>query len=164
MNESKYNYSKTAEVLKEVADTTQTISRIELMKLMAGDVIEDKKELMRFSSAINNLKNRTLSKLNIELTPVQDPVNKNKVTHYKVCYVTENKPEWRESKSVKKTREERPSDLALSALQKNNQKLFLDLESMKEKYAELEQQYAALQAREANYKSIIESYHALAMA
>lgn len=163
MIESKYNYSKTAEVLKEVADTTQTISRVELMKLMAGDVIEDKKELMRFSSAINNLKNRTLVKLNIELTPVQDPVNKNKVNHYTVRYITEKKPEWRESKAVKKT-EERPSDLALSALQKNNQKLFLDLESMKEKYAELEQQYAALQAREANYKSIIESYHALAMA
>lgn len=158
MLEVKYDYDKALEELKEIANTTQSITREDLMILMAGEVAEDKESATRFSAALNNFKNRKAKKANLEIIPVRDEVNKSKVVSYIVRYAKAEK-----TKGAKKEEFIERPDLVLSSLQKNNQKLFLELEEMKEKYVALEQRCAELQSRESSYKSIIASYHALAM-
>lgn len=158
MLEVKYDYDKALEELKGIANTTQSITREDLMVLMAGGVAEDKESATRFSSALNNFKNRKAKKANLEIIPVKDEVNKSKVVSYIVRYAKAEK-----TKGAKKEEFIERPDLVLSSLQKNNQKLFLELEEMKEKYVALEQRCAELQSRESSYKSIIASYHALAM-
>ena len=80
MIKSKYNYDETANLLKTIADTTQEISRKDLMISLTGRVIEDKRESTQFSAALNNLKTRRLKKLNIDIIP--NSTDRTKITKY----------------------------------------------------------------------------------
>ena len=142
MVEVKYDYEKAAEALKEIANTTQKISRHDLMLILAGKIAENNKESTNFSAALNNLKNRRLRALNIEVVAINKPSDPGGLV-YSVKY--------KESKST-------VTDTgAMQALQKDNQKMFVENENLSQEVARLRVDLEVMKAREIEYKKIITS-------
>lgn len=155
MVESKYNYDEALQLLQEASETKKEIPRDELVKVLIGKPAESKKEFARFSSALSNLKARKLKKLNIELVPVHDVLNKNKITAYSAVK--------KESKTSKVYEYKNENFDCMGALQKSNQKLFLEKENLAEEVNRLRVDLEVMKAREIEYKKIINSFYSLAM-
>lgn len=163
MIHKKYDYDKTIKFLKEVANTTGKTTREDLMIAMTGSVLKSKEELNCFTSALSNLKVRKLLKHNIDL-------QRDEKGDYIIKNISQNLNEANEIKEddkltynpvkvVAKT----TKDTTLEALEKDNQKLFLEKEKLKEQYEILESQYKMLLSKEKEYKNIIQSFYALAI-
>lgn len=148
MVEIKYNYEETAEALKKIADTTQKISRHDLMLLLAGKIAENNKESTNFSAALNNLKNRRLKAMGIEVATINKPSDPGGLV-YSIKY-TEKKP------IVE-------ANASMQALQKDNQRMFVENESLTNEVAKLRVDLEIMKAREIEYKKIITSFYSLAM-
>lgn len=153
----KYDYSKAIEIIMQAAKTNQDVTKEDLMIAITGEVIKGYKETSKFATLLNGFRKRQLKRLNIDLVPVHvNDCKHSKTTHYKVVTLKEEIKQEDNTKSFE-------TDMILSSLQKSNQKLFLQLEDLKAKHEALEKRCMELCMREANYKSIIESYHALTM-
>ena len=148
MFEVKYDYEKAVEALKEIANTTQKISRNDLMLILAGKIAENNKESTKFSAALNNLKNRRLRALNIEVETINKPSDPGGLV-YSVKY--------KENKSTV------TDTSAMQALQKDNQKMFVENENLSQEVARLRVDLEVMKAREIEYKKIITSFYSLAM-
>jgi len=149
---TKYNYDGTVDLLKKVADTTQIITRAELMQILCGHIVTDRAEVTRFLSAVHTLRTGRLKKagIGIEAITVGKKQAKGEVADYKVYYLQAT------TKPVK-------VDNNIHALEKDNQRLFLELEELKKNYDILEREYRETVRREASYKALVQTYHALAM-
>lgn len=153
MIDSKYNYNGTLQLLQKALESKREIPKDELVKTLIGKTTEDKKELAKFASALGNLKARRLRKLNIELVPIYDTTAKNKIVAYSVVS--------KERKVVYERKNE--SFDGMNALQKSNQKLFVEKENLAEEVNRLRVDIEIMKAREIEYKKIINSFYSLAM-
>ncbi len=153
--ESKFNYEKGFEFLKEIADTTGTTTREDIMIAMFGSVV-DKNNAQPFSAALNNLKTKRLRKYGIDLI-------REKNGTYTVKYISQdsNESEDVQQNTYKPVKTGVVKNSVLEALEKDNQKLYLEREQLKLKYQELENQYTLSLSKEKEYKNIIESLYKL---
>lgn len=158
----KYNYDAALELLEKAHALGETVP-YEQMQLTLGleRPISDKDAASTNNSILYELRNRLKEKSGLTFKSNAGGANS---TPDKQFY-TISKVGEKSSKVAKKTKEEHDDrDVAMSSLQKSNQKLFLELEEMKEKYAAMEQRCRELQCREQNLKTLIKSYHELTMA
>lgn len=151
MIESKYNYEKAVEHLIEVANTTKRISRHDLMLVLYGKIAENNTESTNFSAALNNLKTRRLRAANIEIMPITKPSDPGGIV-YSVKYI--------EKKDNKNTVAE---NTTMQALQKDNQKMFIENENLTKEVDTLRRELEFMKAKESEYKNIISSFYSLAM-
>lgn len=166
MEKAKYKYKQTVEYLKECIDNgTYRVTREQLMLALVGYHITDKQQLKDFTSALSNFKTRHLVHEGIILT------RRGSNDCYTIEYTSqsqENKQELIEEKTVA-VENNNANIAALKALEKDNQKLFLEKDDLLiekeglEKECEfLRQQCEKLLAREEEYKKIIQSLCSLA--
>lgn len=166
MEKTKYKYKQAVEYLKKcIDDGTYRVTRKQLMLALVGYHITDEQELKDFTSALSNLKTRHLVREGIILT------RRGSNDCYTIEYTSqsqENKQELIEEKTVA-VENNNANIAALKALEKDNQKLFLEKDDLLiekeglEKECEfLRQQCEKLLAREEEYKKIIQSLCSLA--
>lgn len=143
----KYNSKATIALLEKIADTTQIITRAELVNVLT-DGKGMKSDLGGF---LYQFKKRALAPLGIKLETIQTSkrMAKGEYCDYRV---------YRTSASVVAQ-----SNTAMQALEKDNQKLFLQLEELQKAYDVLKEEYDETVRREAKYKTLVETYHSLAM-
>lgn len=153
MSEPIYNYNKTLETLQEIADTSKTITRDELMFLMMNRLADDKKEVMRFHQAIVVLREKA-EKIGITLGRSSGGNYSVTAGVLKAVGVVQAKP----------VTKKETSNASMSALEANNQKLFLENENLSNEILLLHRELETMKAREAEYKKIITSFYSLAMA
>ena len=151
--ESKFNYDKGFEFLKEIADTTGTTTREDIMIAMFGSIV-DKENAQPFSAALNHLKVKRLRKHGIDLIRGKDET-------YTVKYLCQDLNNLNNIENEYEQKTVLVKSPILEALEKDNQKLYLEKEQLKLKCQELENQYTVLLTKEKEYKNIIESLHKL---
>lgn len=147
----KYNYDGTIDLLKRVADTTHVITRTELIQsLTNGNSTDCPKTAL--ASALKNLRSTKLDKLGIIIECPHGERRKGRNADYRVYHKPSDKTEARvESKNM------------LSALERDNQRLFVELEELKAQYALLQEELEAHKEREKKHLILIETYHALVL-
>ncbi len=141
-----YNSKATIALLEKIADTTQVITRAELI-----NVLTDGKGMKAdLSGFLYQFKKRALTPLGIKLETLKPdkPLKKGEHCAYRV---------YRALAPVV------VDNTATHALERDNQKLFLELEELKKQYDILEREYRETARREASYKALVQTYHTLTM-
>lgn len=158
----KYNYDAALELLEKAYNLGETVPYEQLQLTLGLErPIGDREAGSTNNSILYELRNRLKEKTGLTFKSNAGGANS---TEDKQFYTISKA----DAKTIKTAKKSKPADddreMAMSALQKSNQKLFLELEEMKEKYGVLEQRCRELQCREQNLKTLIKSYHELTMA
>ena len=158
----KYNYDAALELLEKAYGIGETVPYEQLQLALGLErPIGDKEAASTNNSILYELRNKLKEKTGLTFKSNAGGANS---TEEKQFY-TISKADAKTTKVAKKSKPvDNDKETAMSALQKSNQKLFLELEEMKEKYATMEQRCRELQCREQNLKTLIKSYHELTMA
>lgn len=145
----KYNYEGTIDLLKRVADTTHVITRTELVQCLSNGEFEiDKSSL---ATALKKLRVSQLDKLGIVLECPHGNRRKGQFVDYNVYY--------KKTEKVTVAKE----DGTVTALKKDNERLYAQLEELKAEYYALQEELEAYAEREKKHLILIEAYHSLAL-
>lgn len=160
MSDGIYKYNKTLELLREVANTTKIVSKKDLMMSMMNHVAKDKVEEVRFTTALSTLKQKA-EKAGIALKLERSGNKKeNRLCTYHVYFLSESSEQLN---VVPKTEPKKDLSDSMNALQKNNQKLFIENENLSNEVMLLQKELEIMKAKESEYKNVIASFYALAM-
>ena len=157
MHKSKYNYEKAIDVIRERFNIDKKISYAELESILGLEGPIGGKN-SKINSVIQHLKEK-LARYGLEIKSANLNVGHGLTTGnkwYNICPLVE-KP--------KTTIKVEPGDIsnAMQALEKDNQKLFIQNEELQKKCDELRQTCERFAEKEVEYKKIIASFYSLAM-
>lgn len=152
-----YDYDNTIKSLQKIANTSETITKSNLMEMMMHRVAENKNEEMRFGQALVVLR-RKLSEINLKLSLFAASSKDNETTYAVVSASKVKEKSVSEETTVDSMRS------TMHSLQMNNQRLFNENEKLIQELHVLQERINALESKEDHYKNVIESFYALAMA
>ena len=157
MHKSKYNYEKAIDVIRERFKNDKKISYAELESILGLESPIGGKN-SKINSVIQHLKEK-LARYGLELRSANLNVGPGLTTGnkwYNIC-PSVDKP--------KTTIKVEPGNIsnAMQALEKDNQKLFIQNEELKKRCDGLHQTCERLAQKEVEYKKIIASFYSLAM-
>ena len=157
MHKSKYNYEKAIDVIRERFNIDKKISYAELESILGLESPIGGKN-SKINSVIQHLKEK-LARYGLELRSANLNVGPGLTTGnkwYNICPLVEK------SKTTIKVESGNISN-AMQALEKDNQKLFIQNEELKKRCDGLHQTCERLAKKEVEYKKIIASFYSLAM-